>query len=160
MVLMLLDNISNLRCIYLPNILVNWLQFASKQNFDNQDDGVYYYDYNDADNRYKYTITTLNTRKPEDAFWESHRQYVDIQYLLKGVEVIQYAPINQLIQTDAYDASIDMIKYSKDHGSELILHPGDFAIFYPQDGHKPMLHYQGQTNNIRKIIVKIPVEFC
>ena len=93
--------------------------------------------------------------KSEGKF-EAHRQYIDIQYIVKGEEKIGITNINK---TDC------LIPYSKEKDIEFLnakeydfitLKEGDFAIFYPHDAHMPCLTNK-QEESIEKIVAKIAV---
>lgn len=75
-----------------------------------------------------------------DARWEAHRRYIDIQFVLAGRQVIGCCDIAQLAPDAGYDAARD-IEFLRDgavdEGARLYMRAGDFAIFLPQDAHRP-----------------------
>lgn len=87
--------------------------------------------------------------------FESHLKYADIQYIVRGSEVIGYAPVGELKPETAYDATKDFRLYA-DPVASTPLHcaPGTFAIFYPQDGHKPGCT-EGRGAEVKKVVVKV-----
>jgi YhcH/YjgK/YiaL family protein len=87
--------------------------------------------------------------------WEAHRKYIDVQYVASGIEMIGYAPLATLAATDAYDEANDGIHF-EGTGGAVIVPAGSFAIFFPQDGHKPGL-VAGEPSKVRKIVVKVAV---
>jgi YhcH/YjgK/YiaL family protein len=87
--------------------------------------------------------------------YESHRQYADIQYLCSGKEVIQYAPVHNLIPaTDYYPERDCALYHDPAEGIALYLGPGDFAVFFPSDGHKPGC-ILGTPLPIKKVVLKV-----
>ncbi len=86
---------------------------------------------------------------------EHHRKYADIQFLLAGEEMIEYAPLGSLPVDTPYTEA-------KDYGlvrdpaapSKLVLQPGSWAIFFPQDAHKPGCALSAPAA-VRKIVVKV-----
>ena len=96
------------------------------------------------------------TRPEKDCCWEAHRKYIDIQYICDGVEEIGYAPLESLKIIEPYDAAKDFVKLAGD-GSILRIPAGMFAIFFPQDGHKPCMAADGVVAPVRKIVVKVAV---
>lgn len=86
---------------------------------------------------------------------EHHRKYADIQYMISGEEVIEFAPLAGLRIETAYDAA-------KDYGlvgdpsvrSSLVLLPGHFGIFFPDDAHKPGCTSR-EAMGVRKVVVKV-----
>lgn len=89
--------------------------------------------------------------------FESHQQYLDIQYVAEGIERIQYAPVASLVVDLPYVAEKDCALYrDPDHVTDLILQPGLFAIFYPADGHKPGCCVEAPMR-VKKVVVKVRV---
>ncbi|MDO5054342.1 MAG: YhcH/YjgK/YiaL family protein [Pasteurella oralis] len=89
---------------------------------------------------------------------EAHRRYIDVQYLHRGVERIGVSIDvgNNSIAQD-YDNERDIVFYQKvENEIELIMRPGHFAVFFPQDIHRPACLDQ-QSTTIRKVVVKIAV---
>jgi len=98
------------------------------------------------------------TKELHQGRWEAHRRYIDIQYLVSGIERIGYTPVANLALTTPYDEDKDVAFY-QGHGDILTLEPGMFAVFFPHDAHMPMLcEAGGSPKQVRKIVVKIPVE--
>lgn len=98
------------------------------------------------------------TRPEKECFWEAHRKYVDIQYIVAGVEDIGYAPLAGLEIVEPYDAARDFVKLAG-HGSVLRIPAGMFAVFFPQDAHRPCMAPNGLVAPVRKIVVKAAVDF-
>jgi biofilm protein TabA len=102
-------------------------------------------------------VQSYSTVPPAERKYESHRDYIDIQYVAAGEEVTYYAPIEQLQVMAAYRPDKDVLFYAEpSQATPLQLGAGSYAIFYPQDGHKP-----GCINTapsfIRKVVVKVRV---
>jgi YhcH/YjgK/YiaL family protein len=97
------------------------------------------------------------SKEREACFFESHKQYIDVQYILEGEEIIEVSNKHNLKENFPYDESIDLIKYSdiKD-ASRIILKKGDIAIFYPEDAHMPCLKLNSNVKVI-KTVVKVRV---
>mgnify|MGYP001101416201 CR=1 FL=1 len=91
---------------------------------------------------------------------ESHQKEIDIQILLKGTEKIRiFSKENVEIKSD-YNPEIDCTFYNP-HGeahSEVILQPGYFAMFFPQDVHNPLIANNG-VQDLKKVVVKINVNW-
>jgi biofilm protein TabA len=99
------------------------------------------------------------TRPPADGRFESHQQYIDIQFLIAGAEVIGVAPVNSLRTTEPYDATKDIAFYAlPDDWERVALTPGQFAVFFPEDGHMPVCA-AGQPMEIHKAVVKVKVDY-
>jgi YhcH/YjgK/YiaL family protein len=100
-------------------------------------------------------VQSYTTAPAVEKKYEAHRHYLDIQYLAEGAEVIQYAPVSALKALTEYNAEKDFQLYSDPAApSALHLSTGSFALFYPQDGHKPGC-IAGTTGRIKKVVIKV-----
>ena len=87
--------------------------------------------------------------------YESHKNYLDIQYVLEGSETMRVADITGLVVSQDYNPDKDIMFYDgKDEGVDVVLKPGDFVVLYPQDGHMPKLA-AGSPGVIKKAVAKI-----
>ena len=97
-------------------------------------------------------ITTAKGKSPDEAVLETHQKMIDIQIPLSGDETYGYTPAASL-PDDPYNAEKDITKYGETKAQTYVtVKPGQFAIFFPQDGHAPCI-----TNvpEIKKAIFKI-----
>lgn len=94
-----------------------------------------------------------NTKPREQAFWEAHRKYYDIQYVLEGVERMGFASLDNLT-AGAYDESKDFVP-AEGPGDNILVPAGSFAIFAPQDAHIPGLNAGAESTAVRKVVVKV-----
>jgi len=99
------------------------------------------------------------TKSREEARYESHRDTIDLQYTIKGAEGIEVTPTSLLKPEGDYDAGKDFQFYGDPSVSEARIDnvEGRFTILFPQDAHMPQLRV-GDIPNVRKLVVKIPVE--
>lgn len=102
----------------------------------------------------KLTVNFSQTKPKQkgEARLETHDAFIDIQIPLSGTEVIGYTPRAELPETP-YDAEDDISFYEGNAATYLVVRPGMFAIFFPQDAHAPGISPDG----VRKIIVKARV---
>jgi biofilm protein TabA len=95
--------------------------------------------------------------RPE-GFFESHRKYIDVQVIVQGEELMEVEDLSRLMVTHAYNPDRDLIKYADTRDASVLkMRAGDVAIFFPEDGHMPSLHWRG-PDLVRKTVVKVPVE--
>ena len=86
---------------------------------------------------------------------ESHRQYLDIQYVAEGLERIQHVPVDALVAATSYVPEKDCTHYrDSNRTTDLILGAGSFAIFFPNDGHKPGCSVDGPVR-VKKVVMKV-----
>ncbi len=88
---------------------------------------------------------------------EAHREYLDIQLTLKGVERIYCREIGDLDEVVEFSESKDVgfYKMREDKVTSLDIGEGYFAIFYPHEGHLPGCVVDGKEGEVIKIIIKI-----
>ena len=101
-------------------------------------------------------VLDLETKDKSDVLPEAHRKYLDVQYLHSGEERMGVVPDlgNNPIDQD-YDEERDILFYTgAENEVELIMRPGNFAVFFPEDIHRPGCA-DGQSGKIRKIVVKV-----
>ena len=96
------------------------------------------------------------TSPPAERTYESHLRYIDIQYIIGGSEIIFCTPIGGLTVRAPYDEKKDVIFYDDAEGQPLTLRAGDFALFWPWDGHKPGCRAAGD-DWVRKVVAKVRV---
>lgn len=95
--------------------------------------------------------------RPE-GFFESHRQYIDVQAIVAGEEAMEVEDIARLTATMDYSEERDLLKYADTpHASRLAMRAGDVALFFPADGHMPSLQLHGRAQLVHKTVVKVPV---
>ena len=97
------------------------------------------------------------TKNREDCFFESHKKYIDIQYIVKGSEIMDISNIDDLEILENYDESRDFIKYkSKKSFSSLLIKENELAIFYPSDAHQPCVKNKNKEL-VYKAVIKLPI---
>lgn len=57
-------------------------------------------------------VSSGMTMPTENAVFEAHRQYLDIQYLVKGHEVVGWAPLDTLTPVSPFDTDQDIDFYT------------------------------------------------
>lgn len=89
---------------------------------------------------------------------ESHRRYIDVQYVVSGEEIIGWVPIEQMTITEPYNSDNDVcLGMVPQHFLSMVhLQAGKIAVFYPEDGHAPRMA-SGRPSRVFKIVVKIAV---
>jgi biofilm protein TabA len=103
-------------------------------------------------------IASYNTKEPHK--FEAHREYVDIQCLLEGQEIIESTALNGLTVDMPYDPEKDVEFYVKTDSRKIISHlmPGIFIAFFPHDAHMPGVSVGNSPAIVKKVVVKIKAE--
>lgn len=99
------------------------------------------------------TITEGPAKRTDTTKWESHRNYQDIHYVIKGKEKIGITPVSSLTVTDAYEPERDIVFYKGD-GKYYTADTDDYFIFFPQDAHRPNLKIE-DCGMVKRIVIKI-----
>ena len=103
-------------------------------------------------------IQEMKPRSIVEARWESHRQMTDIQLLLSGDEQQGWLPLAAVPEAH-FDEQNDIAFYDGYEQTRLLpvmpayftVNPGQMAIYFPHDVHKPAITKGG----LRKAIFKV-----
>ncbi len=106
----------------------------------------------DGKNAYA-SITYAPSKTFEESKWESHRKYIDLQYVISGEEKIGEVPVSKATITEPYNEAKDAAHYSSD-GTYYIATPKEFFLFFPADAHRPNIKVDGY-DNVKKLVIKI-----
>ncbi len=90
---------------------------------------------------------------------EYHRDFIDIQLLLKGEETLYYSPLDGLETVMAYSKEKDCgfcRLASPAAGTAVALRPGNFVLLFPEEGHLPGVG--DPAAEVVKVVVKIAVD--
>ena len=103
-------------------------------------------------------IQEYETRDKGAGKTESHMEYIDIQYVLDGEELMGYAPVSRLELTEDQRPEKDNKLYRDEKGelSFVKIKAGMFAIFFPHDAHMPNIAVSEKRWN-KKAVVKVRI---
>ena len=91
----------------------------------------------------------------EEAKFEAHEHYTDIQYVIKGSEVMTYAPVAEMTVKTPYNPDKDVVIFDNSNpGIQMPAKDDQYLIFFPWDAHKPKAA-NGEPAPIKKVVVKI-----
>lgn len=127
------------------------VEFLSQPDLASLENGKY-----EIDGKNVYAnVMEYDTIAWEDAKYEAHKHYTDIQCILEGEELMSFEPTVNLKASEEYNAEKDVIKFNNDiHGIDIVVRAGEYLIFQPQDGHKPKA-MNGTPSHVKKVVVKI-----
>ncbi|WED24602.1 YhcH/YjgK/YiaL family protein [Vibrio sp. JC009] len=111
-----------------------------------------------SDSRIFVVLASAQTEPVGQRAAEIHKKYIDVQILLEGEEQLGYS--NQLDEeTRKIEVLPDDLLFVDEvtHENFVTLTPGDFALFYPNQIHRPLCA-SGEPGAVRKAIIKIPHE--
>jgi YhcH/YjgK/YiaL family protein len=100
------------------------------------------------------TVTEAPDKEMDKTAWESHRKYIDLQYVIKGKEKIGMAPLSTTTVTKPYNETSDGANYTAE-GTFYMADPNVFFLFFPQNAHRPSVKVDDSA--VKKIVIKIKV---
>lgn len=96
-----------------------------------------------------------DTLPREQCRYESHRRYVDLQYCIRGGELIDWQLASTLTPSGPFDTSKDLQFYQLGTSlTQVQMVPGSFAIFFPSDAHLPK-RADGIQRAVSKLVIKV-----
>jgi YhcH/YjgK/YiaL family protein len=132
--------------------LCSGLEYLQQTNFSDVTPGRYELD---GANLYA-LVQEYNTKPLDQGKVEAHRKYIDIQYMVQGVERMGYGDISDLDVSVPYDDSKDAMFLTGDCDF-FIMRAGTFMVFFPQDGHMPGIIHGG-SQPVKKVVVKVRID--
>lgn len=99
-------------------------------------------------------VSEYETKEKEDAKFESHKKYIDLQYLISGEELIGLTNEKNLEVAIPYSEPNDITFYNFNGGKMLSATPEKYFIFFPDDIHRPSIK-KGEKGMVKKAVVKI-----
>lgn len=102
-------------------------------------------------------VNTYDTEPKEARRPEKHNEYIDVQFVAAGEEVIWYTPLTAAcVETENKAAKEDVIFYADPNEANCaVLAAGDFAIFFPWELHRPNCNSGEIAVHVQKIVVKV-----
>ena len=106
----------------------------------------------------KAIVSSYETVDKFERGYESHKNVIDIQYPIIGLERVKWSPIENMNINIPYNESKDrtFFKNPSKQGTYVDIGNGFFAIMFPEDGHAPQ-HKIGEIEVIKKITIKVSI---
>ena len=94
------------------------------------------------------------TAEASVAKFECHDKHIDIQLCINGVETIGWKPREKAVtENGGYNPDKDVQLYNEQPDMYFQLTDGQFAIFFPEDVHAPMIG----EGEIKKLVIKVKI---
>ena len=103
------------------------------------------------------SIAEYLPKNREEVRFESHQKYIDIQYVIKGEELMGITTRDNVTVDEAYNEENDIAFYKSESGDYRLATPRNFLIFFPDDMHRPSIS-TGDSVWVKKVVVKVKVE--
>ena len=152
---MVFDSLSNCKLYYgMHPRFQEAFDFIKKAIAENLDPGKY-----EIDGKELWASVQEYTSKLEaDAKAEAHKNYIDIQFIVSGTEVIEGFDIKYATAKSEYNDVKDVMFYEDyQNAGKGILNANEYGIFFPHDVHKPGMCLSGKQAPVKKIVVKVKV---
>lgn len=94
------------------------------------------------------------TKPIEEAQFEAHRKYADLQIVLKGEEYIAWNRLADLTEVLPYDPERDVQKFTGQNTHKMKISEGMAYICFPWDGHQAVFHVD-QPLHFTKAVIKL-----
>lgn len=148
---MIIDTIENLsKYVALNPLFANVIKFIECHDLQTLEAGKYSIWGNDV----FLNLQMAKGRSQEEAVLETHIEMIDIQIPISDEETFGYTPLQDLPDFE-YNEEKDITKYGDTKSQTYFtVKPGQFVIFFPQDGHAPCIT---AAPEIRKAIFKVRV---
>ena len=99
-------------------------------------------------------VSAKEGNSAEAAKFECHNNYIDIQFCPSGTEKLGWKPRHKCVEPiDVYNPEKDILFFKDKPDTYFDFHAGDFAIFFPEDVHAPMIG----EGVIKKLVVKVKI---
>jgi YhcH/YjgK/YiaL family protein len=102
-------------------------------------------------------VQEYETKDPALEKLESHKKFIDVQYVVKGVERMGHAFLQTQTPSRAYHPEDDYMLFDEKPDFFSTVKEGMFTIFYPTDLHMPCIQSQG-ASWVKKIVIKVSVD--
>ncbi len=125
------------------------LQFIQNTDLNAMDDGTYDILGENAWVR----IFELTTKPLDQGKMEYHKEFLDIQMILQGEEIIRCGYAKDIESSRPSSPEKDLY-FCHCPGQDITLHHGDFVILFPDDIHAPGCSHTPPTT-VRKALFKV-----
>lgn len=103
-----------------------------------------------------FNLIEYETKHAEERFWESHKKYIDLHFILEGKEQIGYEQFDRMTIKEDYNEVDDYFLLEGKLTSTVLLQKNDFMILYPNDVHMTGIKAD-QQEKVRKVVFKIKI---
>lgn len=149
MIIDTLNNASKYNCLH--PLFEQAFNFLYQSDLKSLDDGLY-----QISDGIKVLVNTAKGKSMEESLtkFECHDKNIDIQFCVEGKETLGWKPREKcVLPNGSYNLEKDVRFFNDLPDMFFQLNIGQFAIFFPEDVHAPMIG----EDEIKKIIIKVIV---
>ncbi len=150
---MIIDQLSNTHLYAGISDKINKaFQYLQNTDLDNVAPGKYPID---GDNIFA-IVQEYTTLDSADEKMEAHRKHIDVQYMIKGTELVGHMLLKDQVPCKVYDEQEDYMLFAEEPTFFTQMAAGTFMIFYPTDPHMPCIK-EGEPAMVKKVVVKVKI---
>ncbi len=150
---MIFGSVKNLdQFSFLENSIKECFAYANTHDLKSFETGCHEID----GDRFFVNIVEYETTTAENRFWEAHKDYLDIHFMICGEEQIDLNFI-QNMELKEYVKKDDFLPMDGDKNANVILRDNDFLVCYPCDAHRTAIAIT-EPKKIKKAIFKVKIE--
>lgn len=148
---MIIDSLENAyRYIDLHKNFAKAFHFINRTDLNNIEAGKFPVDGTEV----HASVSLKDGVRAEEAKYEAHDFYIDIQVCPTGTETIGWKPRKKCTNIKTpYNAEKDVTFYDAEPDTLFQLQAGQFVIFFPEDVHGPMIG----EGPVKKLVVKVKI---
>ena len=138
-------------------VIYSALEYLRATDFKNFLDGAYPMPHTD----FIVKVQRYETKPIEICRPESHREFIDVQFVAEGEEVMGWCPLSPDLKIiEPYNEKTDVTFYKGlTPESSVMLAERNYAVLFPLDVHRPCGSLDDEEpSKVIKIVVKIPVK--
>ena len=147
---MIIDTITNApKYFSVHPLFTKAFEYINNTDLINMSDGKYEID---ADLKAIFSNKNGMEEAESIAKFECHNKHIDIQLCINGTEKLGWKPREKCtVDKGGYNEEKDVQFYSDEPDMYFQLTDGQFAIFFPEDVHAPMIG----NGPIKKLVIKV-----
>ena len=147
---MILDTLKNAHLYYgLGARFIKAFEYLQLTDFDKVEKGKY-----EIGEDIFAIVNEYDTVDTADELMESHRKYIDVQYIVKGAELVGHDFLQDKVPSRVYDEAADYMLFAEKPAFFSRLDQGNFAVFFPTDLHMPNIRID-MPIPVKKVVIKI-----
>lgn len=105
-------------------------------------------------------VQTYQSKNFEDGLFESHKKYMDLQYVISGEEFLYVPSVSFAFLREKAPYSVEndcalQFLLPEQECSRFLLKPETFVVLFPNEAHAPGIATHHGKTEIRKIVIKI-----
>ncbi len=107
-----------------------------------------------------YSVQQYETRSESELTveLESHRKYIDVQFIVSGEEIMNVSDVSGLTLSTAYDEEKDIMMWeAPSRMMSVLLKQGNYIVLYPENAHR-VVSVKSGSNQVLKIVGKVKRE--